>query len=254
MSQARIMLLEEEETLSRPLQDDLEQRGLAAACIAAAEDEEAGLAFGPNIVVLNPETGIKNGFGLIRKMAETAPSTPLIIARSPNPALNRAAKAEARSFSVPMMGAVDRPYPLTALEHYTTECPSHRPPGETGDQAFLKSLIAHDRLIPNLTVEFQSKHNLKTDTVVGYEALTRLKPRRALSPELIFSQSIHLDLEFEATLVILDAAVRFAVALERMERTKTVSFNCSAPQFWCAANLSIRSVKPLRDMRSFRSV
>lgn len=228
MNHARILLLEEDESLSRPLQDELEQRGMAAACIATPDDEEAGLAFGPRIVVINPETGVKPAFGLIRKMAQSAPQTPLVLARSPDVALYRQARSEARSYAVPLIGAVDRPYSLAALERLAEQCPEPHRENETGDQAFLRALIANGRLIPNLTVEFQSKHDLETEAVVGYEALTRLRPRRAINPQLIFSQSLHLELELEATLVILDSAVRFAAALQRMGRTKTVSFNCSA--------------------------
>lgn len=59
--------------------------------------------------------------------------------------------------------------------------------------------IRTDRLIPNLAVEFQSKHDPKTNAIAGFEALTRLRSRRVINPGMIFSQLVDVDVESAAT-------------------------------------------------------
>lgn len=228
MAEPRIMFLEDEEAFARSLQDDLEQGGLATACIASPEDQAAGLAFGPDMIVVNPETSVKDAFGLFPKVAVAAPSIPLIVAHSRNLELSRSATQAARDNAVDVLGTIDRPYSAAALAELAETCPTGRRAEGAGDEAFIRALIANDRLIPNLAVEFQSKHDLKSNAVVGFEALTRLRPRRAISPELIFSQLVDVDVEYAATEVVIDMAVRFASALRHAGRAHTVSLNCSA--------------------------
>jgi EAL domain-containing protein (putative c-di-GMP-specific phosphodiesterase class I) len=96
------------------------------------------------------------------------------------------------------------------------------------DSEYIEALIASDRLLDNLVVEFQSKHALTDGRVVGYEALSRLKTRRAISPATIFSATTELSLEIEATLNVIDQVVKLADSLRESRKSVPVSFNCSA--------------------------
>lgn len=228
MPQPRIMFLEDEETLSRSLQDTLEEANVSAACIASPEDQSAGLAFGPDMIVVSPETGAKDAFGLFEKAARTAPSVPFILGSSSNPALTRHIGDAARRNARRVMAKIDRPYSIRALTDIADTCTPREPCAELGDEALIETLIRTDRLIPNLSVEFQSKHNLKTNAIVGFEALTRLRPRRAVNPEMIFSQLVDVDVELAATEIVIDMSARFGAALQHAGRAHTVSLNCSA--------------------------
>ncbi|MEM8697458.1 MAG: EAL domain-containing protein [Pseudomonadota bacterium] len=222
------MFLEDDQALARPLQDDLETAGLATACIDSPEDQAAGLAFGPDMIVVNPETSAKDAFGLFPKAAQAVPSVPFIVGFSQNPALSRAMNQVARQHASRIVAKIDRPYSIPALTDIAEKCRPDEPRDDTGDEAFIKALIRKERLIPNLAVEFQSKHDLKTNAIVGFEALTRLRPRRAINPEMIFSQLVDVDVECAATEVVIDTAARFGAALQLAGRSHTVSLNCSA--------------------------
>ena len=78
------------------------------------------------------------------------------------------------------------------------------------DSEYIKALIASDRLLENLVVEFQSKHALVDGRVVGYEGLSRLEARRAISPATIFSAGTEMSLEIEATINVIDQVMKLA--------------------------------------------
>lgn len=222
------MFLEDEEALSRSLQDNLEQAKISAACIASPDDQPAGLAFGPDMIVVNPATSAKDAFGLFEEAARTSPSVPFVLASSDNPALIGHVGHAARKNAIRVTARIDRPYSIPALTDIAATCTPDQPRTEGGDEALIKALIRTDRLIPNVSVEFQSKHNLKTNAIVGFEALTRLRPRRAINPEMIFSQLVDVDVEYAATEIVIDMSARFGAALQHAGRSHTVSLNCSA--------------------------
>jgi len=96
------------------------------------------------------------------------------------------------------------------------------------DAEYIQALVASNRLLDNLVVEFQSKHALADGRVVGYEALSRLKTRRAISPATIFSAATEISLEIDATLNVIDQVIHLADSLRRSRKNIPVSFNCSA--------------------------
>ncbi len=152
----------------------------------------------------------------------------MVLAQEESARFTSLARGVAADNALRVLGTTARPYAVSALKELVSRYSLRKVENGGGDDAFVAELIRSERLIPNLAVEFQSKHRLDTNAVVGFEALTRLAPRRAISPEMIFSQLVDLEVESAATRVVIDRACRFAAALRDAGRPHSVAINCSA--------------------------
>lgn len=224
----RILFRDEDDLSLRNVQTSLEQRGIAVACVADERDEDAGLIFGPDLVVVNPKLLMKAGPNIFDRIGKLKHPPAVIIGRDINTDGHLSAIAQAKDRQLDVLGTLDRPYNPGALARHVETLDSVRTIPCLGDLEHVQHLISHGRLFPNLSIDFQTKHSLKTGAVVGYEALARLATRRALNPELIFSAGMDFSIEVEATAVVVDAAARLAAILGHNGQHKQVSFNCSA--------------------------
>jgi EAL domain-containing protein (putative c-di-GMP-specific phosphodiesterase class I)/ActR/RegA family two-component response regulator len=229
MNLPRILFVEEDDLLCRLITWELESRGYPVVCITRMRDSRAALAFRPNVMIVDLAVAWTDDYRLIRTLAALPTPGAVIFARenAPHSSLRTAIEV-ARESGVEVLGTIDKPYLTDALLPLIARYNGPVESGADGDREFLRQLIADDRLIDNVTVEFQTKQCLKTNRVIGYEALARVRNRRALNPELLFSDDIELPLQFAMTDVVLDLTMGFWKALERDGRSQSVSINCSS--------------------------
>ncbi|MBF6603774.1 MAG: EAL domain-containing protein [Sphingorhabdus sp.] len=219
---AKVIIVEEENALSRSLQDDLEAHDIAVACVFSKLDEEASLVFGADALVIDPKSMRENGHDLLDRFSGLRSSLPVILTPNPKDSGDDLAFDGASTVQ-----RLQKPYAVPTLCNLIgrmADVSGHA----VNDHDYVTALVETDRLLPNLSVEFQSKQSLKNDKIVGYEALTRIKTRRALNPAIIFSDLVDVAVEVEATLVVIDESIRLATALAKRGKTVPVSFNCSA--------------------------
>ncbi len=222
-SSAKVIIVEEENALSRSLQDDLEANDIAVACVFSKLDEEASLVFGPDALIIDPKTVRENGSELLDRFSGLRSSMPVILTPNPKDSGDDELAFDAAS----VIQRLQKPYAVPTLCNLIgrmADVSGHA----VNDLDYVCALVETDRLLPNLSVEFQSKQSLDSDKIVGYEALTRIKTRRALNPAIIFSDLVDVAVEVEATLAVVDESIRLATALAKRGRAVPVSFNCSA--------------------------
>ena len=227
MTKKRLIILDDENGFNRLLQDELETHDISVACLFSEEDADGALAFAPDAILADQYNLEHISPHLLARIAAINPDIPVIMAKAPGyGAANDVAES---GFKCPLKvkAKIAKPYDPGKLSTLISRC---IPGGheEDSDIAYINALVRTNRLIPNLTVEYQSKRALSDGRLVGYEALTRLKTRRAISPELIFSSAVDLDVEIEATLAVISDAICLALALKKAHQTVPVSFNCSA--------------------------
>lgn len=224
----RILFVEEDDLLCRLVTYELESHGHSVVSITRMRDSRAALAFRPHIVVIDLGMAWLDDYRLIRELGRSPVDTALILARDTDLCSLRAARDAAAQAGVEILGVIDKPYMTHALLPVIARYKGAVDGADGADMRFLRQLIADDRLLDNLAVEFQPKQCLKTNRVVGYEALSRVRNRRALNPELLFSANVELALQYRATDIVVETALAFWRALDREGRAVPVSINCSA--------------------------
>jgi EAL domain-containing protein (putative c-di-GMP-specific phosphodiesterase class I) len=222
----RILFLDHEDPALNLVHRELEDMGHKVAWIGTASEERAGIAFQSDLIVMNPDASIGNRHALIALLDEHRYAGTLTILRPSSHFRDVVALAE-RS-EVEHVDWLDTPYSAQSIAARLPGIARRPHEGDTGDRHFLSWLIQQGRLLPNLTHVFQVKRNLQTNTVAGYETLTRLRNRLSLNPEHIFAPSTILSLEIAATLLAVEAAARLLAALEADARQVPVAANCSA--------------------------
>jgi len=227
MPNNRVLVIDEESAFTRLLQDGLEQRAISVACIYSPGDENGARAFAPNVIVADKKMLADKNPGLLRNFDNVERKLPLVLMTGADTKLQHGSAAAARAGKAQIVATIAKPFEPDMLaeliERYAQD--SHK---VDLDSEYIKALIASDRLLDNLVVEFQSKHALTDGRVVGYEGLSRLKTRRAISPATIFSAATEMSLEIEATINVIDQVMKLAGALRKSRKSVPISFNCSA--------------------------
>ena len=227
--------------------------GHKVAWIGMASEERAGVAFRPDLVVINPDVSNLNRHAFITMLDDEDYSGALTIMK---PSVHfPAALALAEQSGIGPVDHMDGPYDADAITKRLVAIPKHTHDSDMYDQRFLSWLIQQGRLLPNLTHEFHVKRDLRDDRVAGYETLTRLRNRPSLNPEHIFAPSTILSLEVAATLLAVEAAAALLSALDLDGRAVPVAVNCSAavltdPDFIVALPVLLRRHRVAAGMLS----
>ncbi len=227
MTNKRVLLIDEESAFTRFLQDDLEQREISVACVYSPGDESGAMAFAPNAVVADKNILANKTPRLLQTFDKIERKLPLVLMTGTDAQLTHGSAAPVQAASAQIVATIPKPFEphilAELIDQYAVASEK-----KTMDSEYIAALAASDRLLDNLVVEFQSKHALTDGAIVGYEALSRLKTRRAISPETIFSSATEITLEIEATLNVVDEVIKLENRLYRHGKTTPVSFNCSA--------------------------
>ena len=185
------------------------------------------MAFAPDVAVIDEDILANEAADLIQTFDQMSSKLPLVLMTGTAPILTQEASDPVQAANAQIVATISKPFEPNVLAKLIDQY------ANVSDQTILESeyisaLIASNRLIDNLVVEFQSKHALTDGRVVGYEALSRVKTRRAISPATIFSAATEIPLEIEATLNVIDQVMKLAGLLRARGKCVPVSFNCSA--------------------------
>lgn len=239
----RILFLDHEGERCNIVHRQLEAMGHKVAWIGMASEERAGVAFQPDLVIVNPDVSIANRHAIIALLDEHHYDGALTVLRAGFHFQDAMVAAE--QSDIAHVDTLDAPYTAQSIADRLPGIVRHDHDGDTGDRHFLSWLIQQGRLLPNLTHEFHVKRDLRTGSVAGYETLTRLRNRPSLNPEHIFAPSTILSLEIAATLLAVEAAARLLGALTKDGRPVPIAANCSAavlahPDFIAAIPILLR--------------
>ncbi|MEH6789869.1 EAL domain-containing protein [Parasphingorhabdus sp.] len=226
MSNKRVLVIDEESAFTRFLQDDLEQREISVACIYSAGDENGATAFAPTVIVADRKMLSESKAGLHR-FARFARQLPLVVMTETDTKMPLGNPPPQRGGKPHIVATIAKPFEPNMLAELIDQYAEDSQQINL-DSDYIRALIASNRLLDNLVVEFQSKHDLADGGVAGYEALSRLKTRRAISPATIFSAATEMSLEIDATLNVVDQVIKLANSLRKSRKSVPVSFNCSA--------------------------
>jgi len=227
MPNKRVLVIDEESAFTRFLQDDLEQRAISVACIYSPGDENGATAFAPDVIVADRQMLSQSNADLLGGFDSDARKLPLVLMTGSDAKLQHGSMSSLDAKGSQIVATIPKPFDPNMLAELVNRYARDSQKINL-DSEYIRALIASDRLIDNLVVEFQSKHALTDGRVVGYEALSRLKTRRAISPATIFSAATEMSLEIEATMNVIDQTMKLADALRRSRKSVPVSFNCSA--------------------------
>jgi EAL domain-containing protein (putative c-di-GMP-specific phosphodiesterase class I)/CheY-like chemotaxis protein len=227
MPKKRVLVIDEESAFTRLLQDDLEQRAISVACVYSPGDENSAMAFAPDAVVADKNI-LNAGAGcLLQAFDKIERKLPLVLMTGTDAKLIHGSADPVQASDAQIVATIPKPFEPNVLagliEQYARVSEK-----EILDSEYIAALVASGRLLDNLVVEFQSKHALTDGSLAGYEALSRLKTRRAISPATIFSAATDILLEIEATLNVFDQVMKLADSLYMRGKSIPVSFNCSA--------------------------
>ena len=222
----RILFLDTESDEQAAIHRQLEEMGHQVAWISTASEERAGLAFQPDLVLVNPDVSSINRHAFFTLLQDDGYAGTLTILRPS--AHFQAAIAVAGRSTTARVDHLDTPYTAQAIAGRLAHSPRQSFDADTCDRRFLSWLIREGRLLPNLTHDFHVKRVLRDESIAGYETLTRLRNRPSLNPEHIFAPSTILSLEIAATLLAVEAAARLLTMLAAQGRLVPVAVNCSA--------------------------
>lgn len=222
---ARILFAEEEDAAHVPVHAELQEMGHEVAWISPDKEGAAGVAFRPDLVILDAALSARGKHEFLDLLSASGYEGRLLFLEGGRHL--RDAKKVAISSGLKRLGEIDRHYSREMVAAFLDELEPAEGGCEAGDRAFVSSLIQNRRLVPNITHEFLPKFSLKRNVIRGYEALTRLKNRRSLNPELIFSPSTVLPLEIAVTLLAVEAAARLIFAQTMGGPRVPVAVNCS---------------------------
>ncbi|ATW03438.1 hypothetical protein C8024_18045 [Sphingopyxis sp. BSNA05] len=220
MSNKRVLVIDEESAFTRFLQDDLEQREISVACVYSPGDENGATAFAPNVILADQKMLSQSNASLLHKL-------PLVLMTGADSQWYNGSEASITAANSQIVATIPKPFEPNMLAELIDRYAQDSQKINL-DTEYIEALVASNRLLDNLVVEFQSKHALDDGRIVGYEALSRLKTRRAISPATIFSAATEMSLEIEATMNVVDQVIKLASSLRRSRKTMPVSFNCSA--------------------------
>ncbi len=184
------------------------------------------MAFAPTAVVIDKDILANSSAGLIQAFDKISHKLPMVLMTGTDPKLLHDSSDPVEVDNAQIVATISKPFEPNVLagliDRHAQVCQK-----TILDSEYISALIASNRLLDNLVVEFQSKHALTDGRVVGYEALSRLKTRRAISPATIFSAATEINLEIEATLNVIDHVMKLARSLKGRGKSVPVSFNCS---------------------------
>lgn len=227
MSNKRVLVIDEESAFTRFLQDDLEQREISVACVYSPGDENGATAFAPNVIVADKNMLSQSSATILSRFDRVKRKLPLVLMTGTDTKLRHGSAGSVRASKSQIVATIEKPFEPNMLAELIDQYAEDSQKINL-DSEYITALIASDRLLDNLVVEFQSKHALLDDRVVGYEALSRLKTRRAISPATIFSAATEMSLEIKATMNVIDQVMKLARSLRKSRKSVPVAFNCSA--------------------------
>lgn len=167
-----------------------------------------------DLVLLDLGLGDRDGFELLEQLAVADARPPLAIASGHDRRIVDAACRLAEARGLIVVGTLCKPYTRAALARLLGRLSS------AGDG---KDAIADPMATPGFHYVYQSKHDLRSEAIVGYETLLRM-------PGIDDIEGYFADLDqvraLELTITAAEASARLHRQFAEEGRAMTVAFNC----------------------------
>ena len=236
----RILILDDDPDVCAELASLLSDRGYDVRWLTDPHKLETLETFHPDILILDLGMPSRDGFEIIGHLPEHFLNAQLIIASGHDSRIIQAAARRAETRGVRVLGTLRKPYPpgtlLALLRSYTAPAPAAAAPTAPAARSGgrVAELLDPENLEASVTVAFQEKRNLGTESIHGYEALLRSQIPGYSNPELFFQHDVPLELQIAITNLVIRKTLSAAHHLPGTAANNggLISVNCT-PDILC---------------------
>ncbi len=220
----RTLILDDDPDIREELVSALADRDFDVSAPESVDDFFRCYGVGTDNVILDLAMPGADGFEVMRRLSvHEVPPRRLIIISGHDERILQTALRHARQLGLNVPGVLTKPYAVADLVALLEEALPNKP------QPAPAAPANHIPPVDGFQTVFQSKHDLKTGAIIGYEALFRPGKPGTIDIEALFVAS-SLEAQVEMTRFVLDSACAFAA---RLPATQTVAVNCT-PLLMCA--------------------
>lgn len=252
MSRPNIVIIDDDESIGDSIRSSLSICGYRARWVPALSELPGG-GDPPNIIVLDLHMPGRDGFATLDGIAASFRDSAVVIASGQHSRIINAAVQTARAAGLNVLGALEKPYrirELTAL----IDRGAARSNAQTAqeDAARVAGFFEDATLAERVAVRYQSKRDLITGRIVGYEALLRIRADPPINPEAAFMPAVPLDAQIQLTADVIRQATADWRALDIVGRAVPLAVNCTPavlchPDFFLIATALLgQSTMPAR--------
>jgi EAL domain-containing protein (putative c-di-GMP-specific phosphodiesterase class I) len=232
MSMPNVVIIDDDESIGDSIRSGLNICGYRARWVRTLSDL-TGDGDPPNVIILDLNMPGRDGFDTLDGIASAFRDTSVVIASGQNSRIINAAVQTARAAGLNVLGALEKPYrirELTAL--IDRSAATNNPKTIEEDAARVAGFFEDGSLAGRVKVRYQSKRDLITGGVVGYEALLRIEAETEINPEAAFAPGVPLVAQIQLTSDIVRKVAADWRNLEVLGRAAPIAVNC-APAVLC---------------------
>ena len=232
MSMPNVVIIDDDESIGDSIRSGLTVCGYRARWVRTLSDLP-GEGEPPNVIILDLNMPGRDGFDTLDGIASAFRDTSVVIASGQNSRIINAAVQTARAAGLNVLGALEKPYrirELTAL--IDRSAATNNPMTIEEDSARVAGFFEDGTLADRVKVRYQSKRDLITGSIVGYEALLRIQADATINPEAAFAPGVPLVAQIQLTSDIVRKVAADWRNLEVLGRAAPIAVNC-APAVLC---------------------
>lgn len=224
MTRPRVLLIDDDGDAGPMLQSALEMRGFDARWANALPAAEGGID-PVDIIVLDLNMPGVDGFMTIDRIASDHRSARIVIASGQSARIINAAAQSATRAGLTVIGSLEKPYIVAdlvkLLEQSDTVVRQDR-----DETSAVMNLLSSERLEDRVQVFYQSKRDLESNTLAGYEALVRVLLPTPISPEALFASDVPLTAKVELTILIVQKVAADWATFHATGQVVPIAVNC----------------------------
>jgi EAL domain-containing protein (putative c-di-GMP-specific phosphodiesterase class I)/CheY-like chemotaxis protein len=252
MSKPDILIIDDDESVGDSLRSSLGICGYRARWVPALS-ELPREGDPPNVIVLDLNMPGRDGFATLDGIAASLRDTSVVIASGQHSRIINAAVQTALAAGLNVLGALEKPYRIRELIALIDRgaARSNRQTAQE-DATRVAGFFEDGTLTERASVSYQSKRNLMTGQIVGYEALLRIRADPPINPEAAFLPLVPLAAQIQMTADVIRQATADWRTLDILGRASPLAVNCTPavlchPDFFrIATALMAQSTMPAR--------
>ncbi len=228
MTRPQILIVDDDAAICDELGDGLKSYGFSVRSSTCLSDDILTVDFIPDVIILDLDMPGIDGFQAIERLGQLKCKPQLILASGHHSRIISAAAQSATAHGIHIIGELNKPYTIKAMTTLLETYQSKTVFMLHDDAERVQTLIHNGTLFSNVKVAFQSKREITTGKIVGYEALLRVSDgQQPINPEAIFVPAVSCDMQMTVTSIVLDQALAFASTLMAAGHAVPVAVNCT---------------------------